>query len=139
MEFVRLLHEKWFERNPQTLVYLNSPSPTLSRNRQSRRATAFLSATHSEDYEAAGRLRDTLHQLGLNVWMDKKGGLEAGNLNPPKSGAIYGIAHFYTGPLQNAECRKEAFFREEWDDALKRMRRFKGSSRPFIVPVVSTT
>jgi hypothetical protein len=37
---------------------------------------------------------------------------------------------------RHAESRKEAFFREEWDDALKRMRRFKGCSRPFIIPVV---
>jgi hypothetical protein len=37
---------------------------------------------------------------------------------------------------KNAERRKEAFFRQEWDDALRRMRRFKGSSRAFIIPVV---
>ena len=37
---------------------------------------------------------------------------------------------------KNAQRRTEAFFREEWDDALRRMRRFKGSSRAFIIPVV---
>jgi hypothetical protein len=32
--------------------------------------------------------------------------------------------------------RKEGFFREEWDEALKRLPRFKGSSRPFIIPII---
>jgi hypothetical protein len=37
---------------------------------------------------------------------------------------------------RNADARREGFFREEWDEALKRLPRFKGSSRPFLMPVV---
>ena len=91
----------------------------------------------SEDFEAADRLRDTLDQLGLNVWMDQKGGLEAGDLYRAKiRHDIWHCTLFIPLLSKNSERRKEAFFREEWDDALRRMRRFKGSSRAFIIPVV---
>ncbi|PYI87524.1 MAG: hypothetical protein DME26_05885, partial [Verrucomicrobia bacterium] len=36
----------------------------------------------------------------------------------------------------NTEKRGEAYFRQEWNEALRRLPRFKGSSRPFIVPVI---
>ena len=37
---------------------------------------------------------------------------------------------------KGANARGEGFFREEWDEAIRRLPRFKGSSRPFLMPVV---
>ncbi len=134
VEFVHLLHEKWFERHPTA-----DPAVSINTVREPAKSAShciFLSYA-KEDFEAAVRLRDTLDQLGLNVWMDKKGGLEAGDLYKAKiSHDIWHCTLFMPLLSRNAERRKEAFFREEWDDALRRMRRFKGSSRPFIIPIV---
>jgi hypothetical protein len=136
VEFVRLLHEKWFERNPQTSSNTTVVPDLVHEPAKSASHSIFISYA-SEDLEAAGRVRDTLDRLGLNVWMDKKGGLEAGDLYQAKiKHDIWHCTLFIPILSKNAECRKEAFFRVEWDDALKRVRRFKGSSRPFIVPLV---
>jgi TIR domain len=82
-------------------------------------------------------VRDTLDQLGLNVWMDRKGGVEAGDLYRAKiTHDIWHSTLFIPLLSKNAQRRMESFFREEWDDALRRMRRFKGSSRAFIIPMV---
>src|SRR4029077_3076038 len=133
VEFVRLLHEKWFERHPRT-----EPAVLAGTTQEPAKPAShsiFISYAH-QDFEAAGRVRDTLDQLGLNVWMDKKG-LEAGDLYRAKiTHHIWHCTLFIPLLSKNAEWRKEAFFREEWDDALRRVRRFKGSSRAFIVPVV---
>ena len=134
VEFVRLLHEKWFERHPPV-------EPTVSTSiiqdpAKSASNSLFISYT-SKDLEAAERLRDTLDQLGLNVWMDRKGGLEAGDLYRAKiTHDIWHCTLFIPLLSKNTERRTEAFFREEWDYALRRMRRFKGSSRTFIIPMV---
>jgi hypothetical protein len=134
VEFVRLLHEKWFERHPPAGPAISAN--TVQESAKSASHCIFISYA-SEDFEAAGRLRDTLDQLGLNVWMDRKGGLEAGDLYRAKiRHDIWHCTLFIPLLSKNAERRKEAFFREEWDDALRRMRRFKGSSRAFIIPVV---
>jgi TIR domain/SIR2-like domain len=136
VEFVRLLYEKWVERNPQTSS--NSPIVADAGHEPGKPASHSIFISYAnEDFEAALRVRGTLDRLGLNVWMDKKGGVEAGDLYQAKIRRdIWHCTLFIPLLSRNAECRKEAFFREEWDDALKRMRRFKGSSRPFIVPVV---
>jgi len=132
VEFARLLHDKWFARHPaEAAVAVNTLQQPLKPSH-----FIFLSYAR-EDFEAAGRLRDTLVQLGLNVWLDQKGGLEAGD--PYRNKITHGIWRctlFIPLLSQNTERRKEGFFREEWDDALRRMRRFKGSSRAFIIPVV---
>jgi TIR domain/SIR2-like domain len=136
VEFVRLLHEKWFERNPQTTSNATVLANVIREPAKPASHSIFISYAN-QDFEAAGRIRDTLDRLGLNVWLDKKGGLEAGDLYQAKIRRDIWHCTFFIPVLStNAECRKEAFFRVEWDDALKRMRRFKGSSRPFIVPVV---
>jgi hypothetical protein len=134
VEFVRLLHEKWFERHPPAGPAISAN--TIQEPAKSASHCIFISYA-SEDFEAAGRVRDTLDQLGLNVWMDRKGGLEVGDLYRAKiTHDIWHCTLFIPLLSKNAERRKEAFFREEWDDALRRMRRFKGSSRVFIIPVV---
>ena len=134
VEFVRLLHEKWFERHPPAGPAISAN--TVQESAKSASHCIFISYA-SEDFEAAGRVRDTLDQLGLNVWMDRKGGLEAGDLYRAKiTHDIWHCTLFIPLLSKNAERRKEAFFREEWDDALRRMRRFKGSSRAFIIPIV---
>jgi hypothetical protein len=136
VEFVRLLYEKWFERHPQTTAKPTDLANTIEEPAKSASHCIFISYA-SEDFEAAGRLRDTLDQVGLNIWMDRKGGLEAGDVYRAKiTHDIWHCTLFIPLLSRNAEQRKEAFFREEWDDALKRMRRFKGSSRPFIIPVI---
>jgi hypothetical protein len=136
VEFVRLLYEKWFERHPQPSSKSAVSADAIQEPAKSASHCIFISYA-SEDFEAAGRLRDTLDELGLNVWMDKKGGLEAGDLYRAKiRHDIWHCTLFIPLLSKNAEGRKEAFFREEWGDALKRMRRFKGSSRPFIIPVL---
>jgi hypothetical protein len=133
VEFVRLLHEKWFARHPaETGVAVN----ILQQPVKSASHFIFISYAR-EDFEAAVRLRDTLVQFGLNVWLDQKGGLEAGDPYRSKiTHDIWRCTLFIPLLSENAERRKEAFFREEWDDALRRMRRFKGSSRTFIIPIV---
>jgi hypothetical protein len=136
VEFVRLLHEKWFERHPQISSSSAVSADGLQEPAKSASHSIFISYAN-EDLRAAGQLRDTLYQLGLNVWMDKKGGLEAGDLYEAKIRRdIWHCTLFMPVLSKNAEGRKEAFFRQEWDDALNRMRRFKGSTRPFILPVV---
>ena len=136
VEFVRLLHKKWFERHPQTSPAPSMPGGVLEESAKPASHTIFISYAN-EDFEAADRIRETLNGLGLNVWMDKKGGLDAGDQYEAKIRRdIWHCTLFIPVLSRLAESRKEAFFREEWDDALKRMRRFKGSSRPFIIPVV---
>ena len=112
------------------------PGGVLEESAKPASHTIFISYAN-EDFEAADRIRETLNGLGLNVWMDKKGGLDAGDQYEAKIRRdIWHCTLFIPVLSRLAESRKEAFFREEWDDALKRMRRFKGSSRPFIIPVV---
>jgi hypothetical protein len=133
VEFVRRLHEKWFERHPQTFGRAAVPANTVQEP-----ASHFIFLSYAkEDYEAACRLRDALDQVGLNVWMDRKGGLLAGDLFRCKiRHDIWHCTLFIPVLSRNAVQRKEGFFREEWDEALKRLPRFKGSSRPFIMPIV---
>jgi hypothetical protein len=134
VEFVRLLHEKWFERHPPAGPTLLVDAPQEPAKPASH--SIFISYAR-EDFEAAGKVRETLDQLGLNVWMDRKGGLRAGDLYRAK--IMHDIWHctlFIPLLSKNTERRTEAFFREEWDDALRRMRRFKGSSRTFIIPMI---
>ena len=136
VEFVRRLHEKWFERHPQTPSEHATPAEVVEEPGKPASHSIFISYA-SQDFEPANRIRETLCRLGLNVWMDKKGGLEAGDLYEAKIRRdIWHCTLFMPLLSRHAESRKEAFFREEWGDALKRMRRFKGSSRPFIIPVV---
>lgn len=136
VEFVRLLHEKWFERHPQMPDKVAVAADTVQESTGSASHCIFLSYA-SEDYEAACRLRDALDQVGLNVWMDKKGGLVPGDLYRCKIRRdIWHCTLFIPILSRNAVRRKEGFFREEWDEALKRLPRFKGSSRPFIMPIV---
>jgi TIR domain/SIR2-like domain len=134
VEFVRLLHEKWFERHSPAEPALSASA--LQEPAKPASHSIFISYAH-EDFEAAGRVRDTLDQLGLNVWMDRKGGVEAGDLYRAKiTHDIWHSTLFIPLLSKNAQRRMESFFREEWDDALRRMRRFKGSSRAFIIPMV---
>jgi hypothetical protein len=134
VEFVRLLHEKWFERHPTAEVAV-SVDP-LQEVVKPASHSIFISYAR-EDFDAASRVRDTLDQLGLNIWLDREGGLEAGDRYRAKiTHDIWRCTLFIPLLSKNAERRKEAFFREEWDDALRRMRRFKGSSRAFILPLV---
>jgi hypothetical protein len=136
VEFVRRLHEKWFERHPETSRRGAVQANTIQESTEPASHCIFLSYA-SEDYEAACRLRDALDQVGLNVWMDKKGGLVAGDLFRSKiRHDIWRCTLFIPVLSRNSVQRKEGFFREEWDEALKRLPRFKGSSRPFIMPIV---
>jgi hypothetical protein len=136
VEFVRLLYEKWLERHPPIAGRAAVPANSVRESQESASHCIFLSYA-SEDYEAAGRLRDALDQVGLNVWMDKKGGLAAGDLYRARIRRdIWHCTLFIPVLSRNAVRRKEGFFREEWDEALKRLPRFKGSSRPFIIPIV---
>jgi len=137
IEFVRTLHQKWFERHPLDAtpappardMAASAPQPGASH-------CIFLSYA-SEDFEAVSLLRAQLEQAGLNAWMDKRGGLSEGDMYRAKiKRDILRCTLFMPVISKNADSRGEGYFREEWDEALKRLPRFKGSSRPFLIPVV---
>ena len=136
VEFVRLLYEKWIERHPPTSpaepVAANTELPSPERESHS----IFLSYAHA-DAEPASRLHEALLKVGLNVWMDKRGGLTEGDLFDDKIRRDIARCTLFMPLLSsNTEKRGEAYFRQEWNEALRRLPRFKGSSRPFIVPVI---
>jgi hypothetical protein len=137
IDFVRSLHQKWTERHPATTTTVSpGPAPSTLAEPTSESHLIFLSYA-GEDLAAASRLHSALSGVGLNVWLDQQGGLEAGDLYRKKiKRDIQRSTLFLPILSRNADQRKEGFFREEWADAIKRLPRFEGASRPFIVPVV---
>ena len=88
-------------------------------------------------HELVRRLHDCLRKVGLNVWLDKQGGLTEGDAYRTKIRQDIARCTLFLPLLsRNTERRKEGFFREEWYEAIQRLPRFKGSSRPFIMPIV---
>ena len=135
IEFVRTLNQKWFERHPAEAAPAQQAAPEVV-SQPNASHNIFISYA-SEDFEAVSVLCDKLEQAGLNAWMDKKGGLEEGDDYRMKiKRDILRCTLFMPVISKSANARGEGFFREEWDEALRRLPRFKGSSRPFLMPVV---
>src|SRR5262249_22230453 len=124
--FVAELHRRWVERNAK-------PKPDLPPDRMPRGAI-FLSYAH-EDATAVHEIYRRLTEAGLLVWFDKKQ-LKAGhNFNREIHDYIKDCSCFVPVISQTTETAGERFFREEWETAAQRDRRFP-SDRQFIVPVV---
>jgi TIR domain/SIR2-like domain len=135
-EFVRMLHEKWFQRHPKAAPASAPPPSAPPEVSQTASHSIFISYA-SEDFESANRLRTEFDKVGLNAWMDKKGGLIEGDLYQAKIRQdIWRCTLFVPVLSRNADRRNEGFFREEWHEAIKRTSRFKGAARPFLMPVV---
>ncbi len=136
VDFVRLLHQKWMERHPRAEPEQAAPASPAAESPSPASHLIFVSYA-TQDSEAASRLGDALSQAGLNVWLDKQGGLEEGDRYRQKiKRDIWRSTLFMPVLSWNADRRNEGFFREEWAEALDRLPRFKGASRPFIIPVV---
>ena len=135
-EFVRMLHEKWFQRHPKAAPAAAPPPSAAPEVSQTASHSIFISYA-SEDFESANRLRTEFDKVGLNAWMDKKGGLIEGDLYQSKIRQdIWRCTLFVPVLSRNADRRNEGYFREEWHEAIKRTSRFKGAARPFLMPVV---
>jgi hypothetical protein len=126
--FVAELYRRWTERNPQ------APAQETEELARKSGETIFISYS-SEDIGAARRLNDDLSEIGGDVaWFDKSA-LKAGdNWNQHIRSAIQRCTFFLPLISRNTERREEAFFREEWIEAVERSRKIQG--RKFIFPIV---
>jgi len=126
--FVDELYRRWTERNPQ------APAQNIEPFARRSGETIFISYS-SDDIGAAKRLNDDLSEIGGDVaWFDKSA-LKAGdNWNQHIRSAIQRCTFFLPLISRNTERREEAFFREEWIEAVERLRKIQG--RKFIFPIV---
>jgi hypothetical protein len=137
IEFVRSLHNHWFERHPQTHLTPTADAAELPSAASARASHTIFISYASQDFDPALRLCRTLTAAGLNVWMDKQGGLHEGDQYERKiERDIRHCTLFMPMLSSNAERRDEGFFRREWNLALRRLPDFTGSTRPFVIPVL---
>jgi TolB-like protein len=97
-------------------------------------AAVFLSYA-SQDAEAAQRLCEALRAAGIEVWLDREGGLVGGDAWDRKiRDQIAACALFVPIVSANTQARKEGYFRLEWKLAEDRSH-LMAKGVPFIVPV----
>jgi hypothetical protein len=131
VEFVTELHRRWMEKNAKqpAAAPAGEISPWVP-------GSIFISHA-SEDHEAAFRLADELTKAGLEVWVDRR-------LNPGDGFRdiinyhIRECAAFVAVLSANAnnEDGPGRWFRDEWAQARDMSKRYTGTNRNFIFPVI---
>ena len=126
--FVDELYRRWAERNPQ------AGAENLQQPQRRTGETIFISYS-SDDIGAARRLNDDLDKIGGDVaWFDKSALRPGDDWNQQIRSAIQRCTFFLALISANTERQDEAFFREEWIEAVERSRKIQG--RKFIFPIV---
>ena len=141
-EFVDHLYARWSEIHPVKDWALRTPDG-LPASGEIGEGAIFISYARttadgrpSPDATIAATLKQDLEELGLDVWLDTKGGVQAGELWEAEIRRNINRCGLFL-PLLSAttESRDEGFFRTEWAYAVRRNGTFTGANRPFIVPI----
>jgi len=126
--FVDELYRRWSERNPEALA--QQPGVPARKSGE-----AIFISYSSDDVGAAKRLNEELAGIGGDVaWFDKTALQPGDEWNQHIRSAIQRCTFFLPLISANTERRPEAFFREEWLEAVERARKIQG--RKFIFPIV---
>jgi hypothetical protein len=135
-DFVRELHQRWFERHPVT----DASSSSLNRNSDKPSVMApgsiFISYA-SEDVKAAFRIADELANAGLEVWIDRR--LKPGDdFRDVIEGNIRLCSAFVGVISRNTQddSGQGRWFRKEREQAVGRAGFWYGTDRSFLFPVV---
>ncbi len=134
-QFVRELNRRWFEKHPKDK---GAAPVAASSSALSAWSPGSIFISHaSEDHEAAFRLADALTVAGLEVWVDRR--LKAGddfrdviNYHIRECCAFVAILSSNT----NVEDGPGRWFRDEWYQARDLSRRYTGTDRAFLFPVI---
>lgn len=135
VDFVRELHRQWFAKHPKGVTAAPSSAPSGEISTWSP-GSIFISHA-SEDHDAAWRLADELTKAGLEVWVDRR--LKPGddfrdiiNFHIRECCAFVAVLSRNT----NAEDGPGRWFRDEWYQARDLSRRYTGTDRMFLFPVI---
>lgn len=134
--FVDELHRRWLATAPGAVATpAATPGEPEGPPRPLGRATGCVFISYAaEDRAAAVRLRDTLVEGGIDVWMDTQR-LDAGAAyDRVIEDAIRECVLFVPIISRSTEARDEGYFRREWRIADDRTHRL-GNRRRFIVPI----
>ena len=108
---------------------MTEPSPATPRQ------AIFLSYA-SQDVEAARHISESLRAVGVEVWIDKAGGLEHGDEWDAKiRRQIRECVLFIPLISASTQARHEGYFRIEWELAAERAQGI-AQGVPFILPVI---
>jgi len=125
--FVDQLYQRWSKRNPAPSHGHDVPD--------AKSGEAIFISYSSDDIGAARKLNEDLNELGGDVvWFDKTTLMAGDEWELQIRSAIQRCTLFLPLISSNTESRTEAFFREEWGEAVERTRRIQG--RKFILPIV---
>lgn len=132
VEFVKELHRRWMEKNAKQTV---APAPTGEIGPWVP-GSVFISHA-SEDHEAAFRLADELSKADIEVWVDRRlnpgdGFRDIINYHIRECAAFVAVLSANT----NNEDGPGRWFRDEWAQARDMSKRFTGTNRSFVFPVI---
>ncbi len=137
--FVDALHNQWFQMYPSAEPGVADVAASQTSTAHDDQAASVFVSYASEDYAAVQNIKESLEQQGWNVWLDKDGGLAAGDDYERKIRLqIQASAIFIPVISQNTENTPPGqgrFFRREWNWAIERLPDFTGMNWEFIVPV----
>jgi hypothetical protein len=135
VEFVNELHRRWMELNPSRPTSPKTIGLPESDADKMQSGAVFLSYA-SEDRAAVIRIRDTLEQAGIDVWLDRNPeALRAGeNFEVKIKTNIDRCSLFIPIISRNTLTGKARFFRTEWKHAQNLAERYPQNKR-FIIPV----
>ena len=135
IEFVDELYFRWSRLNPFPDAAKPGPARSRDAGPEMESGAVFLSYA-SQDFAIVEKAKLALEESGLDVWFDKRGGLEPGDDYDLKvQRNIRKCAVFCPFISQNTQNRPEGFFRREWHYAVDRTKNIDDSI-PFILPVV---
>jgi hypothetical protein len=130
-DFVNELHGRWFEKNAKetSAAPAGEITPWIP-------GSVFISHA-SEDHDAAFRLADELTKSGLEVWVDRRlnpgdGFRDIINYHIRECCAFVAVLSQNT----NNEDGPGRWFRDEWAQARDLNKRFTGTNRNFLFPVI---
>lgn len=136
-DFVRELHQHWFERHPKSAPAKPTRRPTdpdAAPPAEMKSGSIFISYAH-EDHQAAFHLADQLAAAGLEIWIDRR-------LNPGDDFQsvivqyIRDCCAFVPLISRNTQSDVPRWFRKEWAQAGEIAGSFFGTDRKFLFPVV---
>jgi hypothetical protein len=131
VEFVRELHDRWFELHPK-----GKPAPVEDMPTDWNPGCVFISYAH-EDRDSAVRLANELSKANLEVWIDRR--LTAGDdynarirYHIKESAAFVAVLSQHT----NNEAGPARYYGKEWYEACEVDKGFIGQDRRFLFPVI---
>ncbi len=128
---MRELHRRWFEKHPK-----GKPAQAPDAPSDWIPGSVFISYAN-EDRASAFCLADELTKAGLEVWVDRR--LTAGDdFNARIRYHIRECSAFVAvlSRTTDEESGPGRYFRSEWDEACELSKRFTGTDRRFLFPVV---